>query len=207
MITRLIPLTKRIFPTGELFHTYQQVHQSCCQELSELIMRKILTGKLIRENFHLADHIPFTGGVRSYFSVSKDLTISLKGNLLYTIDADSTTSLYNTYYLGGVDVLAGKSIPLTGFHSNEIAVDKCAGIGADFDLEVMKNVHLTLMTDFFAANEIHDNEKFSLLGGYGLEAAYMSMFGPVRIGFMHGLSSNERYYNAVKGYISIGYKF
>lgn len=149
----------------------------------------------------------FTGGVRSYFSVSKDLTISLKANLLYTIDADSTTSLYNTYYLGGVDVLAGKSIPLAGFHSNEIAVDKCAGIGADFDLEVMKNVHLTLMTDFFAANEIHDNEKFSLLAGYGLEAAYMSMFGPVRIGFMHGLSSNERYYNAVKGYISIGYKF
>jgi len=149
----------------------------------------------------------FTGGVRSYFSVSKDLTISLKANLLYTIDADSTTSLYNTYYLGGVDVPAGKSIPLAGFHSNEIAVDKCAGIGADFDLEVMKNVHLTLMTDFFAANEIHDNEKFSLLAGYGLEAAYISMIGPVRIGFMHGLSSNERYYNAVKGYISIGYKF
>ena len=26
------------------------------------------------------------------------------------------------------------------------------------------------MTNIFAANEIHDNEKFSLLGGYGLGA-------------------------------------
>jgi len=149
----------------------------------------------------------FTGGFRSYFSVTKDLTISLKGSLLYTLDADSTASLYNTYYLGGVEALARKSIPLAGFHSNEIAVDKCAGVGADFDLEVTKNVHLTLMTDIFAADEIHENEDFSLLAGFGLEAGYMSMFGPIRIGLMHGLSSKERYYNAVKGYISIGYKF
>ncbi len=43
--------------------------------------------------------------------------------------------------------------------------------------------------------------------GYGLGVGYMSIIGPVKIGFIHGFSSTARYYDAIKGYISIGFNF
>jgi outer membrane translocation and assembly module TamA len=75
------------------------------------------------------------------------------------------------------------------------------------DIELVKDLHLTVMANFFAANEIPENNKLSLLAGYGVELGYMTPIGPVRIGIMHGLSDSERYYNAIKGYFSIGYNF
>jgi outer membrane translocation and assembly module TamA len=46
-----------------------------------------------------------------------------------------------------------------------------------------------------------------MLGGYGLGIGYMSIIGPMEAGFMHGISNTGRYYNPVKGYISIGFSF
>ena len=63
------------------------------------------------------------------------------------------------------------------------------------------------MTDFFAAREVFENENISLLAGFGLGVGYMSIIGPLRIGIMDGLSNNDRFFSAVKGYISIGYRF
>jgi hypothetical protein len=149
----------------------------------------------------------FAAGFTSFFKAGEKLTLSLCGNFLYTLDPDSVPSLHNLYYLGGIESLSRRSIPGIGFRSHEIAVDKLAGISSGMDIELVKDLHLTVMANFFAANEIPENNKLSLLAGYGVELGYMTPIGPVRIGIMHGLSDSERYYNAIKGYFSIGYNF
>lgn len=144
---------------------------------------------------------------RRYFSAGHKITLSIKGDLLLTCDPDSVTSLHNLYYLGGIELLSPRSIPLIGFHSNEIAVNKFVGAGADLDIEVFKDVHLTLMANIFAVKENPYDENISLFTGFGLGVGYMSIIGPLRIGIMNGLSDNNRYSEAIMGYISIGYRF
>ena len=96
---------------------------------------------------------------------------------------------------------------MIGFHSNQIPVKKLAGVRAEIDLEIIKDLHINLMANVFAAQEFkHDNE-FSLLTGYGLGIGYMSIIGPIRIGIMHGNLEQEKYFKKTKGYISIGYNF
>ena len=73
--------------------------------------------------------------------------------------------------------------------------------------EFYKDLHLSLITNVAIAREPGISDNLSILGGYGLGLGYMSIIGPVKIGFMHGLSSSERYYSAIKGYISIGFNF
>jgi outer membrane translocation and assembly module TamA len=96
---------------------------------------------------------------------------------------------------------------MTGFHSNEIPVEKLASVGFDADFEISRDLHLELMTDVAAAVEVGKGKDLTYLGGYGLGLGYMTILGPLRIGFMHGLSSTERYLKAFKGYLSIGFSF
>lgn len=149
----------------------------------------------------------FIAGFKKYIAAGRKLTFSLKGDILYSIDNDTITSLQNQYYLGGFMSITDRSIPVTGFNSNEIAVNKFAGAGADLNIDISKDTHLILMTNIAAAREIPEKEKISILAGYGAGVGYMSIIGPVRIGLMHGLSTNPRYFNAIKGFLSIGYSF
>jgi NTE family protein len=148
----------------------------------------------------------FSAGFRSYFSPGKKTTISIYTNLLYSIEKD-TTALYNVFYLGGLDTFSPESIPGVGFRLNEIPVTKLGGVGADIDINIVKDFHLTLRAAFYAANEFNSIAKTTLLTGYGIEAGYMSVIGPVRLGLMQGLSNNTRNFGSVKGYISVGYTF
>ena len=148
----------------------------------------------------------FKGSIRSYFSTG-DLTFSFRGDMLFTANQDTTTSLHNIYYLGGIESLSYRSVPLAGFHSNEIPADNFAGAGAGFDIEIFKDVHLSLLTNVFAVREINENRNISLLAGYGIIVGYNSIIGPINIGIMHGFSGIERYFNPVKGYVGIGYRF
>ena len=43
--------------------------------------------------------------------------------------------------------------------------------------------------------------------GIGIGAGYMSIIGPIKIGLMYGNYSKEKYFNKIKGYISIGFNF
>ncbi len=149
----------------------------------------------------------FQADFKSFLRTGKKLTMSFSGSFLYTLDRDSFPSLHNLYYIGGVEPLSRRSIAGIGFRSHEIAVDKLAGMGAGLDIEILKDLHLNVMANVYAVNEITEISQTTLLAGYGLGLGYMSLIGPVKIGIMHGLSTAERYYNALKGYISIGYNF
>lgn len=168
---------------------------------------KVKYKKENQEEFNFNRTFSFYAGLRNYFSPAKKLTISLYGNIFYTLDKDSTNSLQNLYYLGGIDTFSPKSVPGTGFRLNEIPVTKLAGIGADIDIKLIKDFHVTLMSAFYAVNEFGKASGTTLLTGYGIEAGYMSVVGPVRLGLMQGLSNETRYFGTVKGYISIGYTF
>lgn len=146
-----------------------------------------------------------TGDFKQYFSLNKKFTFAVGGDFLMTYTNDSITSPHNYYFAGGHDYTFSRSIPLTGFHSGEIPVDRYAGLRFDFDLEFQKDLHLGLIINTAIAREPGKGSDLSLLGGYGLGVGYMSIIGPLKIGVMHGFSSTERYFSAFKAYVSIGF--
>jgi outer membrane protein assembly factor BamA len=149
----------------------------------------------------------FLGNFRNYFPAGRKLTLSLKWDLLYTINPGADSSLQNFYYLGGLEAVTQRSVPVVGFLANEIPVTKFAGAGMDFDIEIFNKVHLSMMTSIFAGKEVREKDKISLLGGYGIGLGYMSIIGPLKVGLMYGQSNTNRQFPGVKGFISIGYDF
>jgi NTE family protein len=147
------------------------------------------------------------GSFDHYFSPSAKLTFSVGGEVLYITSSDSISAQNNFYLLGGVESVDKRSIPMVGFQTNEIPVKKLAGFRTEFDMEIVEDLHLTLMANVFAVQEANRVKGFSLLSGFGLGAGYMSIIGPLKIGVMYGNYKKEKYFHKIKGYISIGYNF
>jgi NTE family protein len=147
------------------------------------------------------------GNVKHYFSPSAKLTFAIGADALFITKTDSVSAQNNFYLLGGIESLNKRSVPLTGFHSNQIPVKKMAGIRGEADIRLFEDIHLTLMANVFAVQEVNRDKGYSLLTGYGAGLGYMSIIGPIRIGVMHGNYSREDYFTKTKGYISIGYNF
>ena len=148
-----------------------------------------------------------SGRVKQYFSSSGKLTFSVGGNFLLITNSDSVSAQNNNYFLGGIESVGGRSIAMTGFHSNEIAVKKLAGLNGGIDFELFENFHLNAMADICAIQEKNRSKGYSLLSGYGIGVGYMSIIGPIKIGIMQGNYSREEYFNKTKGYFSLGFNF
>jgi NTE family protein len=144
---------------------------------------------------------------RNYFSPGKMVTLSFKGDFLYISDSDSISSRNNFFTVGGMLPGNYRSIPMTGYRTNEIAVTRLAGIGAEIDFEIVPDLHLSLMSDVFAARLAGQNNGYSFFTGFGLGAGYMSMIGPLKVGIMYGQNRKEGYQSDLKGFISFGYNF
>jgi len=180
---------------------------------------KLLSGKIITDSYKMdyTSEVPgdflfkrtytLAGGLRRYFSPGRKVSLAAGWDFLFTHTNDSITSPHNYFYAGGLLNSFSRSIPLTGFHPAEVAVERFAGLNFDADLEFHKNLHINLMTSIALAKEPGHEKDFSFLGGYGLGAGYMSIIGPMKAGFMHGFSSTKRYFSSLKGYISIGFSF
>ncbi|MFZ2286147.1 MAG: patatin-like phospholipase family protein [Bacteroidales bacterium] len=144
---------------------------------------------------------------RNYSSPSDKVTLSFGGEILLATSVDSVTSNNNLFYLGGMESVTDHSIPAIGFHANQIPVQSLAGLRFGTDIELAKDIHLTVEGNLFAMQEPDREEGFSLVGGYGAVLAYMSIAGPIRVGIMHGIYDRELLYKPVKGYVSIGFTF
>ena len=142
-----------------------------------------------------------------YYSPPGKLTFSFGGDILLITDADSVSSQNNFSFLGGVEAVSRRSIPMVGFQSNEIPVKKLAGFRTGLDFEAGEHFHLNLLANIFAIQESNRTHGFSLLYGIGAGAGYMSIIGPIKIGLMYGSYKKEQYFNKIKGYFSIGYNF
>jgi Predicted esterase of the alpha-beta hydrolase superfamily len=160
-------------------------------------------GKFLFQRFYT-----FHGSVNHYFTPQDSkLTFLFGGDVLLITRSDSVSAQNNFYLLGGVESVSKRSVPMVGFQSNEIPVKKLAGFRTNLDMELFENFHLNFMASIFAAQEAYRSAGFSLLTGIGVGAGYMSIIGPMKIGLMYGNYKNEKYFNKIKSYISIGYNF
>jgi len=183
------------------------------------ITSRLLSGKIITDSYKMTYTSEFpgdflfkrsyelAGGMRRYFSPGRKVTLAAGWDFLFTGTKDSVTSLHNYHFSGGQINSFSRSIPLIGFHPAEIAVERFAGVIFDADIEFHPNLHLSVLTNIALAKEPGQTEDLSFLGGYGLGAGYMSIIGPMKVGFIHGFSSTKRYFRSLKGYISIGFSF
>lgn len=160
------------------------------------------TGGFVFDRFYTV-----TGNYNQYFTSYDRLTFSISGDILYISDCDSVSSQNNFYMLGGITSLNERSVPMYGFHSNEIPVKKLAGFGMELDWEILKDLHLNLTGNIFAAQEAERDNGYSLLAGYGIGIGYMSIIGPLKAGIMQGFYEKEKYFKRIKVYISVGYAF
>jgi len=181
---------------------------------------KLLTGKIRTDSsketfstdnpgdFLFKRSYSFTGNLRHYFSPDNNrFTFNWGADLLFIYTTDSIISQHNYYFAGGIESVFSKSVTLTGFHPCEIPVEQFGGLKFDVDFEFHQDLHLTLMTNVALAREPGNNNDVSILGGYGIGIGYMSIVGPIKIGIMHGLSSADRYFSSIKGYINLGFSF
>ncbi len=147
------------------------------------------------------------GHLKYYFSTSKKVTFSIGGDVLFITGTDSLSSMNNFLLLGGVESVNKRSIPFIGYHSNEISITRMAGLSTGIDIELLKDFHIELMANAAALKKAEGSQSMSFQAGYGMGLGYMSIIGPVTIGIMHGNSSADEYFNKIKGYINIGFKF
>jgi hypothetical protein len=149
----------------------------------------------------------FHATIDHFYSPTNRSTFSFGGDILITTGSDSISEQNNYHLLGGFESVNKRSIPMIGFQTNEIAVNKLAGFRTSFDIEPVESFHLNIMANVFVVQEAFRSKGYSLLTGVGIGAGYMSIIGPLKIGLMYGNYRKELFFHKIKGYISIGYNF
>ena len=146
------------------------------------------------------------GNITNYSTIN-NITFSIGGEILYVGKSDSISEQNNFFLLGGVQTTSNRSVTMTGFHPNQIKIRNIAIIRSEMDITLLKDLHLNIMADFAATDNMVFPRQFSFLSGYGLGLGYNSIIGPIKAGVMYGLYNNEVHFSPLKTYISIGYNF
>ena len=153
------------------------------------------------------DFYTFRAGIKQYITTGRRTTFSIGAEALYITDSDTLSVQNNFFLLGGIQADTKRSIPMTGFHPNELKVRRMAIIRSEIDFEFMKDLHLTVMADLAASEDNYYPFELMVISGYGLGLGYNSIIGPVKAGLMYGSYTGETHFTGLKGYISIGYNF
>lgn len=152
-----------------------------------------------------------TYGARAWFntytSPSEKVTVNIGGDFLLTTGTDSITKGNDFWLLGGTDALTDRSVAAIGFHPNQIMIRNIGGVRFGTDIEIVSDLHLTLEGNLFALTESDREIGFTIMGGYGIGAGYMTVAGPIRIGIMHGFYDRQLLFKNIKGFVSMGFTF
>ncbi len=168
--------------------------------------RMMFTGKDPGE-FTFGTSMSLITRLKQYFPVGSKVTLSLEADLLITSLSGNKESMRNFYFAGGIDPISERSIPIPGFHPNQISVTDMAGLGTGIDLRIGSNLHIIMDGKVAAANMPDHNNLLGLMAGASAGAGYMSVIGPIKAGVMYGISSYQQNFNRIKGYVSIGFSF
>lgn len=178
-----------------------------------------LTSGSVRTEFSRVNYKPYDpfspserfwilrGSVSHYYSTTSRVTFGFAGEFLYMSKTDTSSARSYFFSLGGIEAINEKSVPMTGFHPNQIQVNQLAGIRTEMDIEPLRDLHFTIMADVFAIREAFSVNNFRGIAGVGLGAGYMSPIGPVKAGLMYGTYGEKNGFSRLKGYISLGYRF
>ncbi|MCU0409517.1 MAG: hypothetical protein MUD02_11270, partial [Bacteroidales bacterium] len=161
----------------------------------------------LEEDFDTERFYIFRGSIMHYFSTNSFVTLGFGGELLYTTESDSFSQQHSFHSLGGIETLNDRSVPMAGLHPNELQVRNAFGFRSEMDIELVRDLHLTIMADFFAIEEAFTGSGFRTRAGAGIGAGYMSAIGPVKAALMAGGPKTGNGMSWLKGYISIGYRF
>jgi NTE family protein len=143
----------------------------------------------------------------TYASPSEKVTLSMGGDFLFSTGTDSITKGNDFWLMGGTEPLTDRSITAVGFHPNQVRVRNTGGVRFSTDIEIATDLHLILEGNIFALTEPDREDGFTIMGGYGIGAGYMTVAGPLRIGIMHGFYDRHLLYRNIKGYVSMGFTF
>jgi NTE family protein len=200
-------LNSKYFPDkGLLFNTAfstSRLYSGVIENDSELhVKSENNNGEFLFDRFYT-----ISANVKNYFSPTGKITFDIGGDLLFISRTDSASARNNFYLLGGIAQCDRRSIPAIGYQANEIPVKTVAGIRGDFDFEFYRDLHLELMANIFALQEVDRESGFALISGFAAGLGYMSAIGPIRLGIMYGGYSNPDFFKKTKGYLSIGFDF
>ena len=143
----------------------------------------------------------------TYTSPSAKVTVNIGGDFLLTTGTDSITKGNDFWLLGGTDALTDRSIAAIGFHPNQIMIKNIGGVRFGTDIEIASDLHLTFEGNLFALTESEREIGFTIMGGYGISAGYMTVAGPMRIGIMQGFYDRQLLFKNIKGFVSMGFTF
>lgn len=200
-------LNSKNFPDNGMILNISAATSNLLMEIQKTDSSKVIYERSNPGDFSFSRFYTLSGNIKKYFSPGERLTIAMNGSVLFVTDNHSVISQNNFYLLGGFESLNKRSVPMIGFHSNEIPVKKLAGFGTEFDMMIYENFHMNFMANIFAAQEAERQTGFSVLAGYGIGVGYMSIAGPLKVGLMHGFYNREKYFRGIKGFISLGYNF
>ena len=200
-------LNSKHFPDkGLLFNTListSRLYSGSIEKNSELhVKRNNNHGEFLFDRFYT-----ISAHLKKYFSLSEKAAFDIGGDLLFITRTDSASARNNFYLLGGISQSNSHSIPAIGYKANEIPVKTAAGVSGGFDFEFYRDIHLELMANVFALEEVGGEKEFSLISGFGGGLGYISAIGPIRLGLMYGSYSNPEFFRKIKGYLSIGFNF
>ncbi|MBN1108229.1 MAG: patatin-like phospholipase family protein [Bacteroidales bacterium] len=158
-------------------------------------------------NFDFEKNYTLRWGLRQYFQGGKKTTIGFRSDIFYVSRCDSAVMQNNYHFLGGLQSVSERTIPMTGFETSEIPVKKAAGIGFEIDIEPANQLHLFFTTDLFAVQCIYHEKEYRYIAGIGLGAGYMTFLGPIRAGISYGKNPYNEWFGNLNGYLSIGFDF
>jgi outer membrane protein assembly factor BamA len=147
------------------------------------------------------------GNLRNYFPAGRKVTLGIGADILLISETDTISEMNNFFLAGGIAPLTPRSIPLTGFRANEIAVRKIARFTFEADAELFKDFHLNLTADIAAASIPRLRDGYTMIAGIGIGVGYMSIIGPLRAGIMQGFINDGGIIQKPAAYIRLGYSF
>ena len=139
---------------------------------------------------------------RHYFGIGKSI-MCLRANTVLTYGSRQDIARYAP--IGGERINNKYSLPFWGFKSNEFISRKAFGAGLSFYRKFESKLRFGFHFDSYLIQDLIDPAQTKGHYGIGVDFGYQTIIGPLKFGFMNGISpANELIFNPSL-FFSLGY--
>ncbi len=139
---------------------------------------------------------------RHYFELGKSI-MCLRANTLITYGSSKDIARYAP--IGGERSNNKYSLPFWGFKSNEFISRKAFGAGVSFYRKFENKLRFGFHVDSYLIQDLIDPSQTNEHYGFGFDFGYQTIIGPLRFGFMNGISPDRDIVFKPSLFFSIGY--